>query len=84
MVNQRDTAKKISELMLDTYKRLDESVSLVRKTGTDEEFETYRAVIGEVLGRILINILNPLYSIHPSLRPPGLDTPSSKGRKSSQ
>lgn len=82
MINQLETAKKISELMLDTYNRLDESVSLVRTTGTDEEFERYRAVIGRVLGRILIDILNPLYSMHPSLRPPGLDTPSSKERGS--
>jgi len=59
--------------MLDVGSRLDKSVGLVAEACTSEEFFEYRKAVAEIMGDILLNILNPIYKQHPGLRPPGLD-----------
>jgi hypothetical protein len=34
-----------------------------------EEFKAYRRAVGGVMGEIVLEILNPLYKAHPSLKP---------------
>lgn len=72
MISNADTARRISELMLDVGARLDASVALVQSTCDDAEFHRYRRVVGGLMGEMLIEIMNPLYATHPHLKPDGL------------
>ena len=72
MLSDADTARRISELMLDMGARLDASVTLVRSTCDDTEFIRYRTAIGGLMGAMLLEIMNPLYAAHPHLKPDGL------------
>jgi len=72
MVQDELVATKISELMLDIGKRLDASILMVMENCSPQEFNSYRAIVGQLMGEILLEILNPLYSQHPSLKPPEL------------
>jgi len=35
----------------------------------DEDFQIYRSAVGEIMGAILLEVLNPLYRTHPELKP---------------
>lgn len=64
-----ETAKKICMLMLDISVKLNESVHLAQYGAPPEEFSTYRAHVGSLIGHIYTDILSPLYREHPSLVP---------------
>jgi hypothetical protein len=72
MIENPKIAKQISALMLECGARLDASVELVRDTCTADELKVYRRAIGKVMGEMLLEILNPLYEKHSSLKPGGL------------
>jgi phytoene/squalene synthetase len=72
MIENEEIAREVSNLMIDFSHRLDASVARVQDHGTDEEFKTYRRAVGKVLGEMLLEIMNPLYARHPSLKPDGL------------
>jgi hypothetical protein len=73
MISEVTVAAQISKLMLDITQRLDESVATVQETCSPEEFTVYRTAVGRILGEVLLEVLNPLYSRHPTLRPPGFE-----------
>lgn len=73
MITDNETAKYVSELMLDISGRLDESVAKVNKTCSPAEDSVYRRAVGGILGKILLEVLNPLYREHPSLKPSGME-----------
>lgn len=73
MITNTNTAKRISDLMLDISGQLDESVATVKMTCPPEEFESYRRSVGRILGQVLLDVLNPLYAEHPTLKPPGFE-----------
>lgn len=73
MIEDQDVAKQIAEIMQDCTARLDASVAVVRDKCGPEELKTYRRAVGKAMGEILLEILNPLYAKHPSLKPPGWD-----------
>lgn len=68
-----DIARQISELMLDVSKQVDASVALIQGSCSPEEAANYRRALGRVLGEILLEILNPIYLEHPSLKPAGME-----------
>ena len=70
MINNLDIAKQISDLMLECGARLDKSVALVRDECAPDDFQMYRRAVGKVMGEILLEVLNPLYKTHPTLKPP--------------
>ncbi|EEC3569299.1 hypothetical protein G4E25_004417 [Salmonella enterica] len=65
MVNDKDTAILISDLMLRFGKKLDESVAVVQSRCDEDEFKVYREAVGLIMGEMLIKIMNPLYEKHP-------------------
>lgn len=73
MISDSATAKQISELMLDLFRRVDESVAMVKKACSPEETATYQKAAGRVAGPIVMDVLEPLYKEHPSLKPPNWD-----------
>jgi len=71
MITNANTAKRVSDLMLEISGQLDESVAIVKETCPREEFESYRRTVGRILGQMLLDVLDPLYAEHPILKPPG-------------
>jgi hypothetical protein len=72
MITNKDTATQISALMLELGAKLDASVALVRDTCEEQEFNRYRRVVGELMGTMLLEVMNPLYQAYPELKPVGL------------
>lgn len=70
------TAREISELMLEIGARLDHSIESIQGRCQAEEFASYRVAVGRIMGEILLGVLNPLYVLHPDLRPPELQSPA--------
>lgn len=73
MISNIQTAEKIKELMLDVFRRVEESVSMVRETCTPAEAMAYKKAAVNVIGAVLMDVLEPLYETNPSLKPPGWD-----------
>jgi hypothetical protein len=59
--------------MLDIGKKLNASLIQVQENCSSAEFERYREVVGQIMGEMLIEIMNPIYSRHPELRPNELE-----------
>ncbi|HFU8550256.1 TPA: hypothetical protein ACH7IY_001190 [Escherichia coli] len=69
MFKDKTVAAEISVLMLEIGAKLDNSVSLVQKSCDESELNTYRSAVGEIMGRMLIDIMNPIYKQHSELKP---------------
>ncbi|KQV94566.1 hypothetical protein [Rhizobacter sp. Root1221] len=69
MIKNKETAKQISDLMLEIGSKLNQSVVLARDTCEASEFDEYRGVVGQLMGTMFLEVMNPLYSIHPELKP---------------
>jgi hypothetical protein len=72
MITDPSVAKRVSDLMLEIGDRVNESIAEIRTACPPDEFANYRRAAGAVMAEILLQVLNPLYRDHPSLRPPGL------------
>jgi hypothetical protein len=72
MLTNEFQAARVSQLMLEISRNLDQSLHLVEDSPPDEQ-RRYKRAVGRILGEILCEVLNPLYAQHPSLKPPGLD-----------
>jgi hypothetical protein len=59
--------------MVEFSGRLDESVALVMAKCSPSEFHAYRGAVGRVLGEMLLEIMNPLCTRHPTLKPAGFE-----------
>ena len=75
MIINPNTAKQISELMQDVFRRLDESTHLVKNTCSAEDLAAYNKGIGRVLGAVVMNVMEPLYESNPTLKPSNWDSP---------
>lgn len=74
MISNGETAKRISELMLDIFRRVDESVVMVRESCAEEEAAAYSKAVGKVAGAIVMDVLEPLYDKNPNLKPSNWDS----------
>lgn len=72
MIESAEVAKQINSLMLEYGQKLDASVQLVKERCSEEELRGYRKAVGEVMGLMLLDIMNPLYARHPHLKPGSL------------
>ena len=70
---KRDVAEAINKLMLEYGAQLDASVRLVMDSCSPSEFEAYRGAVGQIMGTMLLDVMNPIYREHPDLKPPQLD-----------
>jgi hypothetical protein len=73
MISEAHIARKISELMLDIFRRVDESVLMVNETCSPEEAASYKKAAGRVAGAAVMDVLEPLYERNPALKPLGWD-----------
>lgn len=72
MIKSEKAAGDISTLMLQISGEIDESIRMVMETCDVEDFRAYRRAAANVMGEILLEVLNPLYAMHPTLKPPGM------------
>jgi hypothetical protein len=70
---KKDIAVTINDLMIEYGAKLDESVRLVMQSCSEEEFQSYRAAIAQIMGTMLIDVMQPIYREHPELKPPELE-----------
>jgi hypothetical protein len=73
MISDAAIAKQVSELMLEIYCQLGESVQIVERSCSPEEYAAYNKAVGKVVARIVFDVVEPLYEKHPNLKPPGWD-----------
>ena len=48
---------------------LDDSVRRVMETCSEDEFKTYRRVIGGIMADIYLNVMQPIHQKYPDLEP---------------
>jgi hypothetical protein len=70
MLSNVDTAKRVSDLMLEIFRAVDESVAMVIESCGEEEGAAYFKAVGFVAGAVVMDVLEPLYEKHPNLAPP--------------
>ena len=70
MIENPETAKYVSQFLLDINDQLDESIGTVEKRASAAELKSYKRGVGYVMYEIFDKILEPLYLRHPSLKPP--------------
>jgi hypothetical protein len=70
MFRDKETASKISKIMLNVSELLDGSVSeLAVCKCLENEKEAYYRVVGQLMGIIGIDVLNQIYRMHPDIKP---------------
>ena len=67
----KDGAQLLLKAALDAGRLLDSALAAIQHTESDDEFKHQRRAVGEVLGAILFEILNPIIDEHPDLTPDG-------------
>jgi hypothetical protein len=75
MIRNPDTAKQISDLIHEVFRRLDESTQLVKSTCSAGDFAVHNKSIGRVLGAVVMDVMEPLYADNPTLKPLHWESP---------
>jgi len=73
MITDAAVAKKISDLMLDLFVQVDNSIASVKETCLPDEAAAYQRGAGRIEGAIVLDVLEPLYHKHPALKPHNWD-----------
>lgn len=69
MISDKIHAKTISEALLEASGILNESVEVALKGENPEEGKKYAEIIAEVMGIFCLDILNPIFRMHPDIKP---------------
>ena len=73
MISSPEVAEKVNALMLEIGAKLNASIADVESSCPEEEFANYRRVVGKIMGAMLLDIMNPIYAVHPELKPSQLE-----------
>jgi len=70
MFKDKETANRISKIMLNVSEMLDESAALIEATDCSaDEKAAYYKTVGQLMGIIGIDVLNNIYRIHADIKP---------------
>ena len=69
----KDTAKKLSDLMVSISYQFTESLGIVEDAESGADYEQYREAVSKVMMDMLVEIMNPLYAEHPDIKPKELE-----------
>jgi hypothetical protein len=69
MVRSAQLALQLEAAFSEAYRILDDSAALVRKNCSEEEISSYLALIDPILYEIGDKLMDPLYQLHPQLKP---------------
>jgi hypothetical protein len=73
MIKDPLIAQQVSDLMIEFQGRLNDSIIAVQEQCSLEEFKVYRLAAAKIMAEMLLEVMNPLYAQHPSLKPPELE-----------
>lgn len=73
MITDPQIAKRVSELMYKFLLDVDETVHEVRMKSSNVEFAAYAKAAARVFEPIMYQVLDPIYVLHPELKPPKWD-----------
>jgi hypothetical protein len=59
--------------MIEFQGRLNDSIITVQEKCPSEEFKAYRLAVAKIMAEMLLEVMNPLYAQHPSLKPSELE-----------
>jgi hypothetical protein len=68
-----NAAKQVSDSMSEILRQVQESMAAVQETCSHEEYVAYANAVGKVVAPVIFEVLEPLYSNHPALKPSGWD-----------
>lgn len=66
---ERDASKKLVGLMQEIGTKLDSAAGIIKKSGEEEEHQTYLATIEFVLGYLRQDVMQPIFTDYPDLAP---------------
>jgi hypothetical protein len=69
MLSNKDTAAQVEKMLRECSATLNESVRRVMETCPEDEFKDYRRVIGQIMGAIYLDVLQPIHRQYPDLEP---------------
>ena len=69
MMSSPEVAARVNSLMQEIGAKLNASIADVGSSCPEEEFANYRRVVAQVMGTMLVDIMNPIYAVHPALKP---------------
>ena len=69
MISSPEVAARVNSLMQEIGAKLNASIADVGSSCPEEEFANYRCVVAQVMGTMLVDVMNPIYAVHPALKP---------------
>jgi hypothetical protein len=69
---EKKIAAEVVKSILDCSAKLDKTIARVQLVAKEEEYSRYRRTIGQVMGIMLTDILNPIFEDYPDLKPKDL------------
>lgn len=66
---EHSTARKLNEVLLESYYKLHDSIDIARESCTEDEQKAYCRAVGKIMGYLLLDVLEPIYREHSDLRP---------------
>jgi hypothetical protein len=69
IILDKEIASQVNELMLEYSAKLDQSLKTVMDNCSAQEFKSYRDAVGQLMGIMLLDVMNPIYKQHPDLKP---------------
>ena len=72
MISDTGSAQAVSKAAEEFLRTLHRAFEHARETVTPEEFERLKIAVGSVVGTLEVELLWPLYKLHPELEPDNL------------
>ncbi len=66
---KRELAERIVSMLHKVTMEIDETIAIVQKECTDEEFHEYRRAAGYAMGYLFTDIIRPIFQEYPELMP---------------
>jgi hypothetical protein len=68
-----EAAKKIVDLMIKHGAEQNALLAEIQPICSDDEFHKYKRMIGQSMGSLLLDVINPIVELHPDLKPSQLE-----------
>jgi hypothetical protein len=69
----REAARKIIDLMIKHGAEQNAVLTEVQSMCAEDEFRKYKHMIGQSMGSMLLDVIDPIVELYPDLRPPPLE-----------
>jgi hypothetical protein len=66
---EKKVAEELISVMLECGRKIDDSIAFVEENSSTKDFHIYRKSASKIMGTMLIEIMNPIVSEFPELKP---------------